>query len=102
MANLELRRTLNFLGFVSTMLIAGALVISLIVSLFQESKGIPIFQITDVVSALTFFASLIAYLITIVAGFSYVRSKRNISFTIAQIIGTVIIIIAIIVGAIIK
>ncbi len=100
MANLEFKRALNFMGFIATMCIAVALVICLIISLFGETKGIPGFQIYDVVSAFTFFANILAYFITIVSGFFYARSKRNIWFMIAQIIGTVLIIVAVITGAV--
>ena len=102
MANLEFRRVMNFLGFVATMLIALALVISLIVSLFQETKGIPGFQITDVVSALTVFSCILAYFITTVSGFFYARSKRNVGFMVAQVLGTIIILVSIILGAVLQ
>ncbi len=99
MANLEFKRAINFMGFLATMLIALALVISLIVSLFQSGSGILIFKITDVVSALVFFSSILAYFITIVAGFYYVKTKSNRWFLALQIIGTVFIIAAVIIGA---
>ena len=102
MANLEFKKAINFMGFLATMLIAVALLISLIVSLFQANKGIPIFQITDVISAFTFFSSVLAYFITIVAGFYYVKTKRNVWFMILQILGTVIILAAIIIGAFVR
>lgn len=100
MANLEFKRALNFMGFVATMLIAGALVISLLVSVFSTTKGIPGFQIFDVVSAFTFFANILAYFITIVSGFYYAKSKRNVWFMVAQVIGTIIILTAVILGAV--
>ncbi len=100
MANLEFKRALNFMGFVATMCIAVALVISLIISLFGETKGIPGFQINDVVSAFTFIANVLAYFITIIAGFYYAKSKRNVWFMVLQVIGTVLIIAAVITGAV--
>ncbi len=101
MANLEFKKALNFMGFVATMCIAIALIISLIISLFDGSGGgIPGFQINDVVSAFTFFANILAYFITIVAGFYYAKSKRNVWFMILQIIGTILIIAAVITGAV--
>ncbi len=102
MANLEFKRAINFMGFLATMLIAVALLISLIVSLFQAEKGIPFFQINDMISAFTFFSSVLAYFITVVAGFFYVKTKRNPWFMVLQVLGTVIILAAIIVGAFIR
>lgn len=99
MANLEFKRAINFMGFLATMLIALALIISLIVSLFQSGGGIMIFKITDVVSALVFFSSILAYFITIVAGFFYVKTKSNRWYLALQIIGTICITAAVIVGA---
>lgn len=99
MANLEFKRAINFMGFLATMLIALALVISLIVSLFQNGNGIEIFKIKDVVSALVFFSSILAYFITIVAGFFYVKTKSNRWYLALQIVGTVCITVAVIVGA---
>lgn len=100
MANLEFKKALNFMGFVATMCIAVALIISLIISLFGEQKGIPGFQIHDVISAFTFIANVLAYFITIVAGFYYARSKRNVWFMVAQTVGTLLIIVAVITGAV--
>lgn len=101
MANLEFKRALNFMGFVATMCIAVALIISLIVSLFGETKGIPGFRIYDVISAFTFFANILAYFITIISGFYYAKSKRSAWFMVAQVLGTLLIIVAVITGAII-
>ncbi|MBQ7976995.1 MAG: hypothetical protein IJ301_00125 [Clostridia bacterium] len=100
MANLEFKRALNFMGFVATMCIAVALVISLIISLFGGTGGIPGFQITNVMTAFTFIANVLAYFITIVAGFYYARSKRSVWFTVAQVIGTILILVAVITGAV--
>ena len=99
MSNLKFRHALNFMGFLATMLIAVALVISLLVSIFQHGSGIMIFKISDFVSALVFCSSLLAYFITIIAGFSYAKTKSNRWFMALQIVGTVLIIAAIIVGA---
>ena len=102
MANLEFRKFLNFLGFIATIIIAATLLISFIVSLFQESKGIPLFQVKDIISALTMVATVIAFFVTIVGGFMYARSKRNVWFMLAQTGSTIIILASIIVGALVK
>ena len=102
MANLEFRRAINFLGFIATMIIATALVISFIISIFQENKGISIFQVKDVISALTLVSMVIAYFVTIVGGFTYARSKRNVWFMVAQVVATIVIILSVILGAVIK
>lgn len=99
MSNLQFKRVLNFMGFLATMLIAVALVISLLVSIFQHGSGIAIFKIYDFVSALIFCSSILAYFITIIAGFSYVKTKSNRWFMALQIIGTILIVAAIVVGA---
>ena len=100
MASLEFKKALNFMGFVATICIAIALIISLIISLFGETKGIPGFQIHDVVSAFTFIANILAYFITVISGFYYANSKRNVWFMVVQIIGTILIIAAVITGAV--
>ncbi len=95
MANLELRKFINFLGYIATMLIALALAISLLVSLLDKgSGGIPMFNIVDVVSALTCIASIIAFLVTIICGFLYAKSKRNHVFIITQTIATMLIVLS--------
>ena len=99
MANLEFKRAINFMGFLSTMLIAMALLISLILSLFGIGGGASVFRITDVISAFTFFANVLAYFITIVAGFYYVKTKRNRLFMVLQVVGTIIILASVIYGA---
>ena len=102
MANLEFKRALNFMGFVATMLIAAALIVSIVVSLINGdgAYNIPNFPINNVESAFSFFANILAYFITIVAGFYYVKSKRNVWFMVAQIVGTLIILTAVILGAV--
>ena len=102
MANLEFKRALNFMGFVATMLIAVALVVSLLVSLISGNGvyNIPNFEINNVQSAFSFFANILAYFITIISGFYYAKSKRNVWFMVAQVVCTLIIITAVIVGAV--
>lgn len=100
-ANLEFKRALNFMGFVATICIAVALIISLIASAISGDGGsIPNFQISDLATAFAFIANILAYFITIVSGFYYAKSKRNAWFMVIQIIGTLVIIAAVIVGAI--
>ncbi len=102
MASLEFKRVLNFMGFVATMCIAFALVIAFIAHLISpEANPILNFKIDGLASAFSVIANVFAYFITIVAGFCYARSKRNIWFLIAQIIGMILIVVAFVVGAII-
>ncbi len=100
MANLEFKRVLNCLGFVATMIVACALAVTCIFSFVSDSVSFSFFRITDLTSAVMFVANVIAYFITIVSGFYYCLCKRSHAFMIAQIIGTIIILAAIIVGVI--
>ena len=100
MANLEFRRVLNCLGFVATMAIACALASICVISLVNDSVKFTVFQISDLTSGFIFVANVLAYFITVVAGFYYCLSKRSPWFMVAQIIGTIMILAAIIVGAI--
>jgi len=100
MANLEFKRVLNCLGFVATMAIACALAVTCIFSLVDDSGKFTVFQIKDLTSGIVFVANVIAYFITIVAGFYYCLSKRSPAFMVAQVVCTIMILAAIIVGAI--
>ncbi len=100
MANLEFKRLLNCLGFIATMAIACALATSCVISLLDDSVTMTIFRISDITAGVVFVANILAYFITIVAGFYYCLSKRSRWFMAFQIIATIIILASVIVGAI--
>jgi len=100
MANLEFKRVLNCLGFIATMAIACALATTCVLSLVDNTVKMAIFQISDIASGVVFVANILAYFITIVAGFYYCLSKRSRWFMVFQVIATVMILTAIIVGII--
>lgn len=101
MAKYENKRTLNFLGFLATILIALAILIAGIVTWIRHGHfgwGIPGLGFSDVQSALVCVANIFAYILAMFAGFAYARSKRNIAYMIIQIIATIIILFVIIIS----
>lgn len=99
MAKYESKRTLNFLGFLATILIATAILIAGIVLWIKNGHfgwGIPGLGFSNVPSALVCVANVCAYILAIFAGFAYARSKRSVAYIIVQIIATIIILFVII------
>lgn len=99
MAKYESRRTLNFLGFMATILIAVAILIAGIVAWIKSGHfgmSLPGLSFSNVPSALICVANICAYILAMIAGFAYARSKRNITYMIIQIIAVVIILFVII------
>ena len=97
MANYGLRKVLNFLGFLATMLIGVAMILAMIVN---GATGATIAGLNlrgaSVASVIVFIANIFAYFITIIAGFSYARSKRSAWYMVAQIVATLVIIVLVI------
>ena len=87
MANYGLRMVLNFLGFIATMLIGIAMILAMIVNGVNGGTitGLNLRGATAA-EIIVFVANIFAYFITIIAGFSYARSKRSVGFMIAQIV----------------
>ena len=94
MANYGLRKVLNFLGFVATMLIGVAMILAMIVN---GADGGTIAGLNlrgaSVSTVIVFVANIFAYFITIIAGFSYAKSKLSMWYMIAQIVATVVIVV---------
>lgn len=94
MANYGLRKVLNFLGFVATMLIGVAMILAMIVN---GADGGTIAGLNlrgaSVSTVIVFVANIFAYFITIIAGFSYAKSKRSMWYMIAQIVATLVIVV---------
>ena len=102
MANYGLRHALNFLGFVATMLIGVAMILAMIVNGVSGGTiaGLNL-RGASVASVIVFVANVFAYLITIIAGFSYAKSKRSAWFMVAQIVATIIIVVLLVLSNII-
>lgn len=102
MANYGLRRVLNCLGFVATMLIGIAMILAMIVNGVSGGTiaGLNL-RGASPAAVIVFVANIFAYLITIIAGFSYARSKRSAWFMIAQIVATLVIVVLLILSNII-
>jgi len=99
MAKYEFRRSLNFLGFLATILIAIAILIAGIMGWIQNgtfNPSIAGLSFTSIQSGIIFIANFFAYLLAAVAGFSYAKSKRSIWYMVIQIIAVVIIVFVII------
>lgn len=95
MAKYESRRTLNFMGFLATVLIAIAILIAGIVAWIKVGKfgmSLPGLTFSNVQTSLVCIANILAYFLAICNGFAYAKSKRNITYMIIQIVSTVIII----------
>ncbi len=94
MANYGLRKVLNFLGFVATLLIGVAMILAMIVN---GADGGTIAGLNlrgaSVSTVIVFVANIFAYFITIIAGFSYAKSKRSMWYMIAQIVATLVIVV---------
>ena len=94
MANYGLRKVLNFLGFVATLLIGVAMILARIVN---GADGGTIAGLNlrgaSVSTVIVFVANIFAYFITIIAGFSYAKSKRSMWYMIAQIVATLVIVV---------
>lgn len=97
MANYGLRKVLNFLGFVATMLISVAMILALIVN-GASGGGIAGLNLRGATPAniIVFIANVFAYFITIIAGFSYAKSKRSLWYMIAQIVATLVIVVLVV------
>ena len=102
MANYNMRRMLNFLGFIATILISIAMVLAMIVNGVSGGTiaGLNL-RGASIASIIVFVANIFAYFITIIAGFSYARSKRSAWFMIAQIVATFVIVVLLILSNII-
>ena len=97
MANYGLRKALNFLGFIATMLIGIAMILAMIVNGVNGGTitGLNLRGATAA-NVIVFVANIFAYFITIIAGFSYARSKRSIWYMIAQIVATLVIVVLVV------
>ncbi len=95
MANYEFRKFVNATGFVATILIAVAILVAALVHWISTGVfggGIPgLILGNGLPNILMFFANVCAYLVAIISGFYYARSKRSIWFVIAQSASTIII-----------
>jgi len=99
MAKYELRRMLNFLGFLATILIAIAILVAGIMGWIQEGSfnpNIAGLSFISLQSGIIFIANFFAYLLAATAGFSYAKSKRSIWYMVVQIIAVIIILFVII------
>lgn len=97
MANYGMRRMLNCLGFIATMLIGVAMLLAMIVNGVSGGTiaGLNL-RGASIASVIVFVANIFAYFITIIAGFSYARSKRSAWFMVAQIVATLTIVVLVI------
>ena len=102
MANYNMRRMLNFFGFIATILISIAMVLAMIVNGVSGGTiaGLNL-RGASIASIIVFVANIFAYFITIIAGFSYARSKRSAWFMITQIVATFVIVVLLILSNII-
>ncbi len=99
MPNYELRRAMNAVGFFATVLIAIVILIAKIVNWVQTgdfTAAIPGLTLGSAVEILMFIANVCAYFIAAVSGFAYVRSRRNIGYTIVHILAIVVILFVVI------
>lgn len=85
MAKGDFGKFLNILAYISIVLVAVALVLAKVLGWAKAGQ--------DIASAMRLVANVIAYLITAIAAFYYVRSKKNIWFTIVYIVALVLIIV---------
>lgn len=85
MAKGDFGKFLNVLAYVSIVLVAVALVVSKILGWAEAGQSIA--------SAMRLVANILAYLITAIAAYYYVRSKKNVWFTIIYIVSLVLIIV---------
>lgn len=85
MAKGDFGKFLNVLAYISIVLVAAALVLSKILGWAKAGA--------DVASAVRLIANILAYFVTAIAAFYYVRSKKNIWFTIVYIVALVLIIV---------
>ncbi len=85
MAKGDFGKFLNILAYISIVLVAVALVLSKILGWAKAGQ--------DIASAMQLVANILAYFITAIAAFYYVRSKKNIWFTIVYIVCLVLIIV---------
>ena len=97
MTNLEFKKVLNCLGFVVTMCIAVTLSAICVIA-FVTGENVSLFHIVDIPSIFVLTANILAYCITVTLGFFYCLSKRSPWFMTMQIIFTLLIISAIVVG----
>ena len=97
--NYESKKFLNFLGFIVTILIAIAILVAGIVLWVKSGHftlQIPGFGFSNVQTALVCVANILAYVICMVVGFLYAKSKRNVAFIIIDIICIAIIAVVIV------
>ncbi len=97
MTNLEFKRGLNCLGFWATMCIAVTLVAICVIA-FVTGEVVSLFRIADIPSIFVLVANILAYFVTIMLGFYYCLSKRSPWFITMQIIATLLIAGAVVVG----
>jgi len=100
MANYDFRRFMNMLGFVASMLISVALLVALFVSLASgDSAGIiiPGFEFGGIIADIVLIANAIAYIMVLIAGFNYAKSKRSVWYMVAQVVATLVIIVLLVV-----
>lgn len=84
MAKGDFGKFLNLLAFIGIIMVAVALFVAKIANWINGSSG------GSLVSALTLVANFIAYLITSIAAFYYVRTKKNVWITIVFIVALII------------
>ena len=98
MTNIEFKRVLNCLGFLATIGIAITLVAICVIAVVTENGEISPFRIVDITSIFVLIANILAYFVTISLGFFYCLSKRSPWYITMQIIATLLIIGAVVVG----
>ena len=85
MAKGDFGKFLNILAYVSIVLVAVALVISKILGWAKAGE--------DIASAMQLVANILAYFITAIAAFYYVRNKKNVWVTVVYIVSLILIIV---------
>ncbi|MBR7091028.1 MAG: hypothetical protein IKC79_01080 [Clostridia bacterium] len=97
MGQYAFRRFVNMLGFVSSILIALASLIAMLVALAQgEVMHLPGLVFSGAIGTIMSLANILAYFIVLVAGYSYARSKRSAWYMVAQVVSTLVILVMII------
>ncbi|MBQ8761847.1 MAG: hypothetical protein IJZ26_00815 [Clostridia bacterium] len=99
MPNYEFRKAMNAMGFFATVLIAGVILIAKVVYWIQTGSflaPVPGLTLGSVVEVLMFVANICAYIIAIITGFAYAKSRRSAVYIIIQSLAVFVIVFVII------
>ena len=99
MGKYESKKVFNFLGFLVTILIAVAILITGIYLWINNGRftlQIPGFGFGSVQAAIMCIANMLAYFMCMIVGFNYARSKRSPVFVIIDIIAIVFIVVVVV------